>query len=118
MALQLEQNYKGIQANYWKIIYLKYNAISGITTATLALFFSQETRQEDIANRLEEKEFQFKGNFNIEQSYLKIKESVKALREITPAVTTGSVVTNDFVIVTPAVTEEYETNPFVNALDV
>lgn len=121
MALQLEKKYKGISANYWKIIISKYNAISKRTTATLALYFSKEARDADIANRLEEKEFQFDGELNIDQLYLKIKESVLGKRVVTPAVfelgEDGAPVFPN-VIVTPEVTEDYETNDFVNSLDI
>ena len=118
MALQKEQIFKGVAANYWKIIICKYNAISKYTTVTLALYFSKETRDADVANRLEEKDFQFAGELTVEQAYGKITESVLGKREITPAVfelDENGVVKFPHIVVTPAVTEDYETNEFFNA---
>lgn len=118
MALQKDKNFKGIVANYWKIIYSKYNAISKMTTVTMALYFSKETRDADITNRLEEKEFQFAGELTVEQCYGKITESVLGKRVITPAVferDESGAVKIPVVEITPAVTEDYETNEFFNA---
>ena len=121
MALFKEQNYKGIVANYWKIILCKYNAISKRTTVTVALYFSKETRDADVANRLEEKDFQFDGEITLENAYSKIKESVLGTRVVSPAVFKlgeDGVPVIPNVIITPEVTEQYETNEFVDALDV
>ena len=121
MAIQKEQKFKGIIANYWKIILCKYNAISKRTTVTMALYFSKETRDEDVANRLEEKELQFDEEITLENAYSKIKESVLGTRVVSPAVfklgEDGMPVIPN-VIITPEVTEQYETNEFNSALNI
>jgi hypothetical protein len=117
-ALELAKDYKGITANYWKINMIKYNAIPDLTTVRLGLYESRRARNLDVKNYLDEEEFQFAGFNNQADSYIKLKASVPGQREITPAVTTGSILTGDYVVVTPAVMETFETNPFVNALDV
>ena len=121
MALQLTKQFKGIEANYWKIILCKYNAISKRTTITMALYFSKETRDSDVANRLEEKDFQFDGEITLENAYSKIKESVLGTRVLIPAVfklgEDGMPVIPN-VIITPEVAEQYETNEFNSALDI
>lgn len=115
MALQKDKDFKGVVANYWKIISCKYNAISKYTTVTMALYFSKETRDADVANRLPDadKDFQFVGELTVEQAYGKITESVLGKREITPAVYDDTTPTPT--LITPAVTEDYETNEFFNA---
>lgn len=113
MALKLTRESKGISAEYNKIIKNNYDAIEGHTTGELALYVSQETRNEDITNFLESESFSFPGECSVADSYTNLKASKMETREITPAVIDPD--TQE--VTTPAVTEEVETNPFASAID-
>lgn len=112
MALQLSRASKGVQANYWKITHSSYSVFGNQTSLTLALYISKETRDAGLNNFLETETFQFDGFLTQAEMYAKIKESKIGKREITPAVY------EETTLITPAVTEEYETNVFVSAIDV
>jgi len=45
MALKLSRECKGIQADYWKIVNLDYDAFSQKTNIVLAVYASQEARE-------------------------------------------------------------------------
>lgn len=117
-ALQLERECKGITANYWRIKTLHFDADTNTTSITLALYESKRARNLGTNNDLDKTTMQFEGFCNQAECYAKIKESKLATREITPAVTTGSPMTGDYMVVTPAVTEQYEANEFATAIDV
>lgn len=135
MALQLQKEVKGVQANYWKIVKSCFDVYSNQTTVTLALYVSQEARLAGINNDLTSTSFSFEGFKTIAQSYDLIKQSKKAQREVTPAIYKTETLISDGInapysagteyesivqpleIITPAVMEEYETNMFANAID-
>lgn len=75
MALKLLENYKGISAEYWKILDFSYNARNNTTSVNLALYFSEETRKEGKENFLKMEHFYFEGELKREDIYTKIKES-------------------------------------------
>jgi len=52
MAIILEENYKGIKANYWRINKFQLDSINNIATITLGLYPSKEARLDSINNYL------------------------------------------------------------------
>jgi hypothetical protein len=118
MALELARECKGINANYWRILSTYFDANTNTTTVTLGLYESKRARTLGVNNNLDQTTFRFDGFCNQAESYTRIRASNIQEVEITPAVTEGSVTTNDYVVITPAVTEKRETNPFVNSLDI
>jgi hypothetical protein len=75
MALLLEKNYKGITANYWKIIDVHFDCLSNLTNATMGLYKDQEAREADpINNILETTAVQYDGvDFTRADLYPKVK---------------------------------------------
>jgi len=92
MALKLTTEYKGLTAEYWKILKADHDFSSGKVVVRLALYKDQTTRNADINNFIDIKAFVFDNGDTIrEDLYAKIKES--------------------------KIVDEVETNPFVNAED-
>jgi len=117
MALKLQRECKGISADYWKIVFSNYDAIINKTNITLALYASKEARGLGINNDLDRTTYQFDGFLTLAESYAKIKESKVEQRVVAPAVTEGSMIDGTLKIITPAVIEDYESNPFSLATD-
>jgi hypothetical protein len=102
MALQLTENYKGIDVTYWKILTSDQNCLSKKTRVTLGAYSDGTVREEDVRNFLK-KEIQIVDGIDLtrDDMYLKLKES-KIRTEVDPE--TGD-------------ETEVETNKFVNATD-
>lgn len=76
MALQKETSWKGVTANYWKIISASSDFRTNKTTVLLGLYNSKTSRDADVNNFLERKVFEFSGvDLTREQEYVLIKES-------------------------------------------
>ena len=52
MALQLETNFKGISANYWRIVRFDYSDIENKGLIRLGLYKDKATRDADVKNVL------------------------------------------------------------------
>ena len=116
MALQLTKKSKGIDANYWKIINSNFDAFGNQTRATMVLYLNKNTRNDDINDYLETKNFYFEGFLNQAEMYTEIKKSSLGKRVLTPAIVEGEF--PNTVVVAEAVMEDYETNEFNSALDI
>ena len=116
MALQVPIERRGVTFNYFKITNSTFDAITNKTDIILSCFVSKELRDDGLGNAIEFLRFQFDGFLTLAESYVKLKESKIEQRVKTPAVTEGTY--PNITIITEAVMEDYETNPFTNALDV
>lgn len=77
MALIKQVNFKGASANYWVILAYGYAKTSNSTSVVVGLYVNKTKRQEDIKeNVLKQKQYTFVGEFNRNQLYNKVKESV------------------------------------------
>ena len=112
MALELQENFKGISASYWKIVDFSYNSRNNTTSVNLGLYVCKGARKEDCENFLKMEHFYFEGELKREDIYLKLKES--KLEEITDE-TELKEIDNDGEI--PEEKKYKETNKFVNAVD-
>lgn len=52
MALKLKRNYKGIDADYWKITAIKEDYVKDTTLVRVHLYISQDARLDNINNYL------------------------------------------------------------------
>jgi len=52
MALQLTRNYKGIEANYWRINTLNYDDVLDRATVSLWLYKDEAAKNESLENTL------------------------------------------------------------------
>lgn len=110
MALELQENFKGISASYWKIVDFSYNSRNNTTSVNLGLYVCKGARKEDCENFLKMEHFYFEGELKREDVYLKLKES--KLEEIVEEPEHGE----DGVEILKD--KKYkETNKFVNAVD-
>jgi len=76
MALQLTENFKGIDANYFKIIETKEDVINNLTIVILGLYKDKDSRDLDIKNYLKKETINITGlDYIREMLYVKIKES-------------------------------------------
>ena len=118
MALRKKTNFKGIDAEYWKIFSIGFNAFENITTISMGLYLNLETRNENINNFLDVKIFSFQGEYTRPQAYEKIKES-----KLETIITTGyqeQIVDSDGNIIQEEIQEvsyTNETNEFANCED-
>lgn len=77
MALQLTEEYKGIEANYWKIIRSDSDVTSDTTRIVLALYKDITARNESVLNYLKSNTFRFPGvDMTRTELYSAIKEPV------------------------------------------
>ena len=77
MALQLNENFKGIQANYWRIRKEVVDTITNKVTIRLSLYKDKSTRLMNVNNFLKEEVFEFDGSDNTrEDIYELIKQPV------------------------------------------
>lgn len=92
MAIQKSSNFKGVAADYWKIIVSNYDAINLKSYVVMGLYLSQATRESNVENYLTTVDFSFNGSaMTLAETYTKIKES--------------------------KMENEIETNPFADAID-
>ena len=61
MALKLATVYKGVDADYWKILEIQSNFRTSQTWVTIGLYRSEETRQESENYILDQKVFTIDG---------------------------------------------------------
>ena len=59
MALQLSTNYKGVTADYWKVIYIKQDVEAAKTAVRVALYKDAAARAAGIENALGSSDFTF-----------------------------------------------------------
>jgi len=52
MALQKSEDFKGIKANYWKVVNSEENYITNSTVVRVGLFVSDATREDNITSYL------------------------------------------------------------------
>ena len=65
MALQLDQNYKGVTANYWRINILNYDDIQDQAVVHLWLYKDKASSDESLSNGLVREVHTIKGIKNI-----------------------------------------------------
>ena len=116
MALKTTITRRGVDLTYFKITGYNFDAINNKSNVRVGCFVSKELRDEGLGNTIETLDFQFDGYLTLAESYAKLKESKIEQRVKTPAVTEG--VFPNITVITEAVMEDYETNPFVGSLDV
>jgi hypothetical protein len=76
MALKLQTNFKGLTAEYWKILRVDHDYKTNQVVVRLALYKDQATRETNIDNFLDMRAFIFDdGDLTREELYPKIKES-------------------------------------------
>jgi len=93
MALKLQTDFKGLTAEYWKILKADHDFASGKVVVRLALYKDKIARDADINNFIDIRAFVFNdGDTTREILYTKIKES--------------------------KIIDGIETNPFASAIDV
>lgn len=73
MALKLSKQFKGITADYWKIMSTVYDAIPNQTRVILGLYISKEARELDANNFVERIVFAYTGELGRDELYSKIK---------------------------------------------
>jgi hypothetical protein len=135
MALQLQRRAKGVEANYWKITKVCYDALNGMTYVTMNLYLDKNVRLANANDWLESITYNLSGCYSISEAYTKIKESKIEEREVTPTIYKMETKIADgsnplfpagteyqtpvlpLEIITPAVMEDYETNQFALAID-
>jgi len=84
MALQLTEKCKGLDANYWKIIYHANDHLAENTEVKIALYLDREAREENTENYLKTETIFLKGlDLTREDIYIKLKEDVVEKDEIT-----------------------------------
>jgi len=76
MALKLLQVFKGIPANYWKIVNISENIILNKTTIDLGLYINNGARKASELNILEHKLVEIHG---IDLTRAQIYKAIKAL---------------------------------------
>ena len=77
MALRLKTDYQGIDADYWKIVNMRVDYRSQTSILDLALYFSEDTRRENIKNVLLIKQFVFHSlDMDRQEQYNQIKAPV------------------------------------------
>jgi hypothetical protein len=113
MALIKNITKKGVTANYWIITDKNYVKETLKTSIRLRGYVSKEVRGEGFENYLDGFEYikEFDGDLTTEECYAKATESVKVVN-----ITTPETIAEDGTV-TPAVTEEIETNELVDAVD-
>lgn len=57
MSLQLTENYKGIEANYWKILSTQQNFVQENTRIVIGLYKDHASRQADKTNVLKNESY-------------------------------------------------------------
>ena len=74
MALKLLQVFKGVPANYWKIISISEDLIAHKTTVCLGLYTNDKSRKARVTNNLDNKIIQIQGvDLTRAQIYIAIK---------------------------------------------
>lgn len=74
MALEAVVNWKGMRANYWKVISSISNYIKGDTTVTMGLYLNAASRAESTDNVLKTESVTLKGiDFQREKLYPALK---------------------------------------------
>lgn len=118
MALKLQKTIKGVIAEYWVISLIAWNKLSDKTQVYLSSYLNKDVRLESLENTLSGVSFDFEGELDLADAYVKIKESKLEKRIITPA--KNAVLDIDGNIIEPAVeevSEMVETNEFIAAID-
>jgi len=77
MALKLEEEYKGILANYWKIIKMEEDYTNSKTIVSLGLYKDATTRQQSVHNYLKTEKFEISQiELTREKAYIEIKKPI------------------------------------------
>ncbi len=80
MALEAVVTWKGMKANYWKVISSVVNYIKGDTTVTMGLYLSAASRAESTNNVLKTESVTLKGiDFEREKLYPALKSIKQSL---------------------------------------
>lgn len=82
MALQKDTNYKGITANYWKILSDRGDFLTGATSVTLGLYYDKAARDANPQNTLDQK---FIGLTAMDLTRVQEYDMIKLLPEFTDA---------------------------------
>lgn len=61
MALKLTQIFKGVPANYWKILSISEDLFSNKTTVRLGLYVNDKTRKSNVKNVIDYKIINISG---------------------------------------------------------
>ena len=73
MALQKDYNYKGIIANYWKILDYKYESLSDETIVTIGVYLNKEARDANKLNFIDRIVLEVKGENKRDGLYVELK---------------------------------------------
>jgi len=87
MALQLQVEFKGLTANYWKTVAWAVDTVTAKTTTEVALYFSKATRDASVSNVLDKLTIQIAGVPDTEDDrdwlYTKLKAGGQGVRQLT-----------------------------------
>jgi len=75
MALKLQKNFKGINADYWKILRTDVSLIENKTLVRIGLYVSEDVRKKEINNFLELQAVFVEGTGDLEFLYKNLKET-------------------------------------------
>lgn len=113
MALQLTENFKGIECNYWKILESKQNYTNDTNRVLLGLYKDKAARDADVKAFLKTERMDIAwGEISREQQYEELKKSVPLI------IKDESVEYDEDGNATTIPAETKETNKFVDAVDV
>lgn len=118
MALKKTTKFKGINAEYWKIFSIGFNALENKTQISMGLYLDQDARNGNVNNFLDTRTFAYSGEYNRVEAYQKIKASV--LETIIVVAYQERIVDADGNVIQEEIPEQTltnETNEFVNAED-
>ena len=117
MALKLATTEKGLDADYWKIIYQNTDYRTNSTQCVLALYLDKEHREAGIDNWLKLEPFQLDGiDLTREQLYNTITESKQEDKVVSEAVAEVKDAEGKIVIpAVEAVIEKVELNKWAEA---
>ena len=76
MALKLLKVFKGIPANYWKILSVSEDVLANKTTVGLGMYANDKTRKASVQNFLDHKTIQIAG---VDLTRVQIYAAIKAL---------------------------------------
>lgn len=83
MAIKLATNFKGVNAEYWKILETKDTLLKGETEVILGLYLNAATRQLDVKNILDVRVVKLKA---VDLARADIYSQIKLLDEFKTAV--------------------------------
>jgi len=86
MALKLQKNFKGINADYWKILRTDVSLIENKTLVRIGLYVSEDVRKKEINNFLELKITLGFNSSEVKQSLIIFITSISASSVLIPKI--------------------------------